>query len=464
MVEAAAANGWIDRDAAVLETLTSIRRAGADVILTYWAADAARLLAAAESALTESAQCGGRVRAAASAGAVRAVGELVRRPGRAGCSTHALRRVHWAVAWAKVSVWSSGVTLVVGSGGSVVGTRQRGQLGRCRWSVSASVSAWGSASGWASASRWAWTSASAWPSRSACSLPPRTTALPRPLPPVRAGAARRAGGVGQEDAGRGRAVGHRGEVAVHVGLHDRDDQVDVVVGVVVAVDAGALALVGGQVVVTGAEVDGRGERRVVDVLRVALAVVVAVDADDRPGRRDELHRADGAVELGVGVVLTGVGVDDVLGVVLAVERDAVDAGLRHAVVAERVAAEAAVVGLDPADGRDQLPRDLAGLVGGVDDGLGALVGDERGRRDAAGGGGGDDLAGVAGRGGGGDGGGGGDAGRGLDRLRRDGAAVGQGRGRVVGGRRSRRRCRSGWRSTRPRARRAARWRSLCAVE
>ena len=44
MVEAAAANGWIDRDAAVLETLTSIRRAGAAVILTYWAADAARLL------------------------------------------------------------------------------------------------------------------------------------------------------------------------------------------------------------------------------------------------------------------------------------------------------------------------------------------------------------------------------------------------------------------------------------
>ena len=45
MVEAAAAHGWIDRDAAVIETLTSIRRAGADVILTYWAADAARLLA-----------------------------------------------------------------------------------------------------------------------------------------------------------------------------------------------------------------------------------------------------------------------------------------------------------------------------------------------------------------------------------------------------------------------------------
>jgi porphobilinogen synthase len=44
MVEAAAAQGWIDREAAVLETLASIRRAGADVILTYWATEAARLL------------------------------------------------------------------------------------------------------------------------------------------------------------------------------------------------------------------------------------------------------------------------------------------------------------------------------------------------------------------------------------------------------------------------------------
>jgi porphobilinogen synthase len=44
MVEAAAQQGWIDREAAILETLTCIRRAGADVVLTYWAADAARLL------------------------------------------------------------------------------------------------------------------------------------------------------------------------------------------------------------------------------------------------------------------------------------------------------------------------------------------------------------------------------------------------------------------------------------
>jgi porphobilinogen synthase len=44
MVEAAAANGWIDRDKAILETLTSIRRAGADTILTYWATEVAHHL------------------------------------------------------------------------------------------------------------------------------------------------------------------------------------------------------------------------------------------------------------------------------------------------------------------------------------------------------------------------------------------------------------------------------------
>ncbi|WP_217180622.1 porphobilinogen synthase [Streptomyces sp. AC495_CC817] len=46
MIEAAAANGWIDRRAAVLESLLSIRRAGADVVLTYWATEAARWLRA----------------------------------------------------------------------------------------------------------------------------------------------------------------------------------------------------------------------------------------------------------------------------------------------------------------------------------------------------------------------------------------------------------------------------------
>ncbi|OBB01322.1 delta-aminolevulinic acid dehydratase, partial [Mycobacteriaceae bacterium 1482268.1] len=45
MISAAAANGWIDGQAAALESLTSIRRAGADIVLTYWAADVADWLA-----------------------------------------------------------------------------------------------------------------------------------------------------------------------------------------------------------------------------------------------------------------------------------------------------------------------------------------------------------------------------------------------------------------------------------
>jgi porphobilinogen synthase len=44
MVEAAAARGWLDRDRAIMETLTAIRRAGADIIMTYWAAEVARRL------------------------------------------------------------------------------------------------------------------------------------------------------------------------------------------------------------------------------------------------------------------------------------------------------------------------------------------------------------------------------------------------------------------------------------
>jgi porphobilinogen synthase len=46
MIEAAAANGWIDRDRAIVETLTSIRRAGAQIVLTYWAAEVAATLVA----------------------------------------------------------------------------------------------------------------------------------------------------------------------------------------------------------------------------------------------------------------------------------------------------------------------------------------------------------------------------------------------------------------------------------
>lgn len=45
MIEAAAGHGWIDRERAVLESLVSIRRAGADAVLSYWAVEAAGWLA-----------------------------------------------------------------------------------------------------------------------------------------------------------------------------------------------------------------------------------------------------------------------------------------------------------------------------------------------------------------------------------------------------------------------------------
>jgi porphobilinogen synthase len=46
MAEAAFARGWLDRERTILETLTSIRRAGAGIVLTYWAVEAANLLTA----------------------------------------------------------------------------------------------------------------------------------------------------------------------------------------------------------------------------------------------------------------------------------------------------------------------------------------------------------------------------------------------------------------------------------
>ena len=44
MLKAAASNGWLDEEKATLEILTSIKRAGADMIITYAALDAARWL------------------------------------------------------------------------------------------------------------------------------------------------------------------------------------------------------------------------------------------------------------------------------------------------------------------------------------------------------------------------------------------------------------------------------------
>ncbi len=44
MINAAAQNGWLDEQRAMMETLTSIKRADADIIITYYAREAARLL------------------------------------------------------------------------------------------------------------------------------------------------------------------------------------------------------------------------------------------------------------------------------------------------------------------------------------------------------------------------------------------------------------------------------------
>ena len=46
MVKAAAANGWLDHDRAMMESLISIKRAGADMIITYFAKEAAALMGA----------------------------------------------------------------------------------------------------------------------------------------------------------------------------------------------------------------------------------------------------------------------------------------------------------------------------------------------------------------------------------------------------------------------------------
>jgi porphobilinogen synthase len=44
MIKAAAKMGWLNEDKAILETLTAIKRAGADLIATYFAKDAVRLI------------------------------------------------------------------------------------------------------------------------------------------------------------------------------------------------------------------------------------------------------------------------------------------------------------------------------------------------------------------------------------------------------------------------------------
>ena len=45
MIKAAAKLGWLDEEKAMLESVTAIKRAGADILITYWAKDLAKVLA-----------------------------------------------------------------------------------------------------------------------------------------------------------------------------------------------------------------------------------------------------------------------------------------------------------------------------------------------------------------------------------------------------------------------------------
>jgi len=63
MIEAASANGWIDRERAILESVTSIRRAGADAVLTYYATELAQMLRAEMFPVVSTRRSAGRRRA-----------------------------------------------------------------------------------------------------------------------------------------------------------------------------------------------------------------------------------------------------------------------------------------------------------------------------------------------------------------------------------------------------------------
>jgi hypothetical protein len=167
--------------------------------------------------------------------------------------------------------------------------------------------------------------------------------------------------------------------ALAVVLQPAHDQVQVLTRVVVAEDRAVEVVLVGQVPVVAAQIVTGGERGVVDVVGVLLAVAVAVAAGPRPGGRDELHGADGLVVAAVAVVGTVVGVLDE-GEAVAVELRAEDRRDGGAVGGD--AAAAGLARLHPADGREELPGQVAAGLGVAQRGLGLLVGVEDGRGDA----------------------------------------------------------------------------------
>ena len=116
----------------------------------------------------------------------------------------------------------------------------------------------------------------------------------------------------------------------------------------------------------GAQIDRRRRCGVGNVLRVLEPVTVGIGAHRTPGAGKELHRAHGPVEDGVPVHQAAVAVGDSRGSVRPIQRDADDARPGHPSHVQLVAAESAMVTLDPSDGRQQSPVDVAaGSTGSI---------------------------------------------------------------------------------------------------
>jgi hypothetical protein len=118
--------------------------------------------------------------------------------------------------------------------------------------------------------------------------------------------------------------------------------------------------------VAGAEVDRRRGGGVSHVLGVLDPVTVSIGAHGAPGAGEELHRPDCPVEDSVPVHHPAVGVHDPCGSVRAIQGDPDDARPGHAARVQLVAAESAVVTLDPSDRSQQSPVDVTAGIDRVD--------------------------------------------------------------------------------------------------
>jgi len=108
------------------------------------------------------------------------------------------------------------------------------------------------------------------------------------------------------------------------------------------------------------------------------------DTFEGSGARDELHRTDGPVEAGACPRRTArVGVPHHTGVRPAVQPRPEDPRTGYTRAVQPVSGVLAVVGLDPPDGSQQGPEEMAGRVGKVDHDRGTLIGEQRLSRDRA---------------------------------------------------------------------------------